>query len=69
MRSEQITIKQKTSVTETEAIKKARESGEIAARIEVAEWIEANLLRGPYRTVYTDIFPSMIKRLKEGKSL
>ena len=72
MNGEQIDTKQKTSVTETKsenAIKKARESGAIAARIEVAEWIEANLLNGPYRTVYTDIFPSMIKRLKEGKSL
>ena len=47
----------------------AREAGKVAARKEVGEWIEANMLKGPYRTVYSDIFPSMIKRLKEGKSL
>lgn len=58
-----------TKLKETEALKKAREAGEITARVEVGQWIEANLLHGPYHTVYTDIFPSIIKRLKEGKSL
>jgi hypothetical protein len=47
----------------------AREAGKVAARKEVGEWIEANMLKGPYRTVYSDIFPPMIQRLKEGKSL
>jgi hypothetical protein len=46
-----------------------REAGKVAARKEVGEWIEANMLKGPYRTVYSDILPSMIQRLKEGKSL
>jgi len=51
------------------AIKEARESGRKEARIELGKWLEANMLNGPYRTVYSDIFPSMIQRLKEGKSL
>jgi hypothetical protein len=51
------------------AIKEARESGKKAARIELGNWLEANVLNGPYRTVYSDIFPSMIQRLKQGKSL
>jgi hypothetical protein len=51
------------------AIKEARESGRKEARIELGKWLEANVLNGPYRTVYSDIFPSMIQRLKEGKSL
>ena len=62
----------KTPTTKSElnrAIMEARESGKIAARKELGEWIEANMLNGPYRTVYSDIFPSMIQRLKEGKSL
>ena len=50
-------------------LKEAREAGKVAARKEVGEWLEANMLKGPYRTVYSDIFPSMIQRLKEGKSL
>jgi hypothetical protein len=50
-------------------LEKAREAGKVAARKEVGEWIEANMLKGPYRTVYSDIFPPMIQRLKEGKSL
>jgi hypothetical protein len=60
------------AITETKsenAIKKARESGAIAARIEVGEWIEANMLNSPYNSVYTSIFLSIIKRLKEGKRL
>jgi hypothetical protein len=50
-------------------IEKAREAGKVAARKEVGEWLEANMLKGPYRTVYSDVFPSMIQRLKEGKKL
>ncbi len=50
-------------------LKEAREAGKVAARKEVGEWLEANMLKGPYRTVYSDVFPSMIQRLKEGKSL
>jgi hypothetical protein len=50
-------------------LEEARESGKVAARKEVGEWIEANMLHGPYRTVYSDIFPPMIQRLKEGKQL
>jgi len=50
-------------------LEQAREAGKAAARKEVGEWIEANMLKGPYRTVYSDIFPPMIQRLKEGKRL
>jgi hypothetical protein len=50
-------------------LREAREAGKVAARKEVGEWIEANMLHGPYRTVYSDIFPPMIQRLKEGKQL
>jgi len=50
-------------------LEQAREAGKVAARKEVGEWIEANMLKGPYRTVYSDIFPPMIQRLKEGKRL
>ncbi len=72
MNREQIDAEQKALVTEDElnkAVLEARESGEMAARIEVGEWIEANMLNGPYYTVYSGIFPSIIKRLKEGKRL
>lgn len=55
--------------TDKKTLGEARESGKVAARKEVGEWIEANMLKGPYRTVYSDIFPSMIQRLKEGKQL
>jgi hypothetical protein len=67
-----MTMEKKTSTTKSEldrAIKEARESGKVAARKEVGEWIEANMLNGPYYTVYSSIFPSIIKRLKEGKRL
>jgi hypothetical protein len=47
----------------------AREAGKVVARKEFGDWLEANMLKGPYRTVYSDIFPSMIQRLKEGKRL
>lgn len=50
-------------------LEEAREAGKVAARKEVGEWIEANMLKGPYHTVYSDIFPPMIQRLKEGKKL
>jgi hypothetical protein len=50
-------------------LEKAREAGKVEARKEIGKWIEGNMLKGPYRTVYSDIFPSMIQRLKEGKSL
>ena len=50
-------------------LEEAREAGKVAARKEVGEWIEANMGKGPYRTVYSDIFPSIIQRLKEGKQL
>jgi hypothetical protein len=56
------------AVTKSE-LEKAREAGKVAARKEVGVWLEANMLKGPYRTVYSDIFPSMIARLKEGKQL
>lgn len=55
--------------TEKKTLGEAREAGKVAARKEVGEWIEANMLHGPYRTVYSDIFPPMIQRLKEGKQL
>jgi hypothetical protein len=50
-------------------LEQAREAGKIEARKELGKWLEANVLEGPYRTVYSDIFPSMIERLKAGKSL
>jgi hypothetical protein len=50
-------------------LEEAREAGKVEARKEIGKWIEDNMLKGPYRTVYSDIFPSMIQRLKEGKSL
>ena len=50
-------------------VEQAREAGKVAARKEVGAWLEANMLKGPYRTVYSDIFPSIIERLKGGKSL
>lgn len=48
---------------------KAREEGKVAARKEIAKWLEDNMLGGPYRTVYSDIFPPMIDRLKKGERL
>ena len=48
---------------------KAKEAGKIEARKELGKWLEANMLHGPYRTVYSDIFPSMIERLKKGERL
>jgi hypothetical protein len=66
------TMKKETATSKSEvggAIKEARESGRREARAELGKWLEANMLNGPYRTVYSDIFPSMIQRLKEGKSL
>lgn len=67
-----MTIEKKTPTSKSEinrAIREARESGKKEARIELGKWLEANVLNGPYRTVYADIFQSMIQRLKEGKSL
>ena len=65
-------MEKKTSMAKSglnSAIKEARESGKKEARVELGKWFEANMLNGPYRTVYSDIFISIIKRLKEGKSL
>lgn len=53
----------------SKAIKEAREAGKIEARKELGKWLEDNMREGPYRTVYSDIFPSMIGRLKKGQSL
>jgi len=50
-------------------LEKAREAGKREARKELGEWLEANMLGGPYRTVYSDIFISMIERLKSGNRL
>ena len=57
------------AVKKSGADKSAREAGKAEARKEIGEWLEANMLKGPYRTVYSDIFPSMVQRLKEGKPL
>ncbi|MGD9118373.1 MAG: hypothetical protein PVJ08_06545 [Dehalococcoidia bacterium] len=54
---------------DAKALKEAKEKGKIEARKELGKWLEDNMLEGPYRTVYSDIFPSMIERLKAGKSL
>jgi hypothetical protein len=63
-------MKEKSDMTGRKSeLEEAREAGKVAARKEVGEWLEANMLKGPYRTVYSDIFVSMIQRLKEGKSL
>ncbi len=51
------------------AISEAREEGKIAARIEVGEWIDANLVGGDKENPYTTLFPQIAKRLKEGKRL
>ena len=48
---------------------KAKEAGKIEARKELGKWLEDNMLEGPYRTVYSDVFPSMIERLKKGERL
>ena len=50
-------------------LEKAKEAGKVEARKELGKWLEDNMLQGPYRTVYSDVFPSMIERLKAGKSL
>ena len=50
-------------------IEAAREAGRVEARKELGKWLEANMLKSPYRTVYSDILPSMVERLKAGKSL
>jgi hypothetical protein len=57
------------AATDSKALKEAKEAGKIEARKELGKWLEANMLEGPYRTVYSDIFPSMIARLKAGKRL
>jgi hypothetical protein len=54
---------------DAKALKEAREAGKIEARKELGKWLEDNMLEGPYRTVYSDIFPSMIARLKKGERL
>jgi hypothetical protein len=55
--------------TDSKALKEAKEAGKIEARKELGKWLEDNMKGGPYRTVYSDIFPSMIERLKAGKRL
>ena len=50
-------------------LKEAREAGKVEARKELGKWLEDNMLKGPYRTVYSDVLPSMIERLKAGQSL
>jgi hypothetical protein len=57
------------ATADAKALKEAREAGRIEARKELGKWLEDNMLHGPYRTVYSDIFPSMIERLKAGESL
>ena len=62
----------KASVTQDElnkAVLEAREQGKIAGRIEVGEWIEANLVGGAKENPYTTFFPQLAKHLKEGKRL
>ncbi|HEY79255.1 MAG TPA: hypothetical protein G4O09_09100 [Dehalococcoidia bacterium] len=51
------------------AIAEARQQGETTARIEVGEWIEANMLGGPKENPYSAFFPALAKRLKQGKRL
>ena len=57
------------ATSDAKALKEAREAGKIEARKELGKWLEDNMLEGPYRTVYSDIFPSMIARLKNGERL
>jgi hypothetical protein len=63
-------LKEKSDMAATKSeLDKAKEAGKIEARKELGKWLEANMLHGPYRTVYSDIFPSMIARLKKGERL
>lgn len=57
------------ATSDAKALKEAREASKIEARKELGKWLEDNMLHGPYRTVYSDIFPSMIGRLKAGERL
>ena len=70
MSAKQLIAEQRTSVTEDElnkAVSEAREHGKIIARIEVGEWIEANMVGGPKENPYSTFFPQLAKRLKKGK--
>jgi hypothetical protein len=72
MSEEQMDAEQKTLVTEDDlhkAIMEAREYGEMTARIEVGEWMEANMLNGPKDNPYSALFPVLVKCLKQGKRL
>lgn len=72
MSGEQMDAEQKTLVTEDKldkAVIEAREYGEMTARIEVGDWIEANMLNGPKDNPYSAFFPVLVKRLKQGKRL
>ena len=51
------------------AAREAREQGEMMARIEMGEWIEANMVGGPKENPYSTFFPQLAKRLKKGKRL
>jgi hypothetical protein len=69
-KSHQDSFKEKSDMAATKSeLEEAREAGKIAARKELGKWLEDNMLKGPYRTVYSDIFPSMVERLKAGKPL
>jgi len=58
-----------TVVEGSRAKRNLKTSKEVAARIEIGEWIEANMLNGPKDNTYTALFPYMVKRLKQGKRL
>jgi len=57
------------ATADAKALKAAKEAGKIEARKELGKWLKNNTLEGPYRTVYSDTFPSMIARLKAGERL
>lgn len=72
MVNENMNVEHKPQITEVKgdrAKKNLKTSMEVAARIEVGEWIEANMLNGPKENTYSALFPYMVRRLKEGKRL
>jgi hypothetical protein len=72
MGTKRIGAEQKASVTQDKldkAVLEARQQGEMIARIEVGEWIEANLLGGPKENPYSSFFPVMAEHLKQGIKL
>ena len=65
MVNENMNVEHKPQITEVKgdrAKKNLKTSMEVAARIEVGEWIEANMLNGPKENTYSALFPYMVRR-------